>query len=172
MPACALCQWDLAYEHHKDYTKVLEKYNEKVELLVNSLQLSADEKCHQSILLTVGCGARGPSFWAGIWAQKPVLKIRPREGGGASLLHGPCTEKGWRGHSSIDDMPLGLTTRCWPPTTLDNHDETFFVFGTPEHTPATVTAVIEFAKLKPAIKPPEPENAIRKRRHEKPRDNR
>jgi hypothetical protein len=51
LQACALCQWNLAYEDHRDYTKVLEMYNEKVDLLSNSQQLSPDQKCLQSILL-------------------------------------------------------------------------------------------------------------------------
>ena len=39
-----------------------------------------------ALYLTVGCGALGPTFWAGIWAQNPGLEIEPFEGGCDSVF--------------------------------------------------------------------------------------
>ena len=49
---CPMCQWQVAYADHKNYTMVLAKYNEKVDLLSNSQQLTPDQICRQSILLS------------------------------------------------------------------------------------------------------------------------
>ena len=51
LQACPLCDWGLAYEDHTNYAKVLEKYNAKVDALVNSAQLTPDDKCQQSLLI-------------------------------------------------------------------------------------------------------------------------